>query len=86
MSFKIYDIDGDGFIDKEELYGVLKATLSETSIVLLTEQQMRELVDQTFLEVDANSDGKISFEEFKEMVRRHPAVLNTITIDSSVLV
>jgi Ca2+-binding EF-hand superfamily protein len=46
---------------------------------------MRELVDQTFLEVDANSDGRISFEEFKEMVRRHPAVLNTITIDSSVL-
>ena len=85
VSFKIYDIDGDGYIDKDELYGILKATLAETAIIHLSDEQMRELVEFTFREVDANSDGKISFDEYKEMVRRHPAILDTITIDNSVL-
>eukprot|EP01114_Cavostelium_apophysatum_P014696 TRINITY_DN3873_c0_g1_i1.p1 TRINITY_DN3873_c0_g1~~TRINITY_DN3873_c0_g1_i1.p1 ORF type:complete len:180 (+),score=41.93 TRINITY_DN3873_c0_g1_i1:197-736(+) len=65
FSFRLYDIDGDGFIDKEELYNMLKASLFENFVLELSEGQMRALVDQTFAEVDVNGDGKISFDEYR---------------------
>lgn len=85
MSFKIYDVDGDGYIDKEELFGMLKATLFETLMLNLSDQQMRALVDSTFTEVDLNGDGKISFEEYKLMAKKHPAILDNMTIRDDII-
>ncbi len=85
VSFKVYDIDGDGFIDKNELYIILRASLSESVMLSLTETQMRALVDQTFQETDLNSDGKISLDEYAQMVRKHPAIIKNMTIDHRIL-
>lgn len=85
FSFNIYDVDRDGSIDKAELYELLKASLIEHSLQL-PEAAMRSLVDTTFAEADLNGDGKISFDEYEAMVRKHPIIIANMTINSNALV
>ncbi|KRX09822.1 hypothetical protein PPERSA_02694 [Pseudocohnilembus persalinus] len=65
FAFKVYDIDGDGFITNGELYDVLKMMVGTN----LNEVQLQQLVDRTIIRADDDYDGKISFEEFKKMVQ-----------------
>ncbi len=58
---------------------MLKASLFE-NFVQLSELQMRNLVDSTFAEVDINNDGKISFEEYNQMVKKYPQIVEGLTI------
>ena len=37
-------------------------------------------MDATFTEVDSNSDGKISLEEYVAMYKKHPLILENLTI------
>ena len=60
----MYDIDRDGFISNGELFLVLKMMVGSN----LKEQQLQQIVDKTIVHADKDKDGKISFEEFKEMV------------------
>ena len=53
VSFKIYDLNGDGFISKEELFNMLKSCIHQT-LVSLKDEDIRLLVEQTFSEVDTN--------------------------------
>lgn len=55
----MFDADGNGVIDREELHKVM-SSLNET----LTEEEL----DAMIKEADSNGDGKISFEEFKAMM------------------
>lgn len=50
LSFRIYDHDEDGFIDKNELMSMLKAIMGDNLIFNLSEQHMQALVDSTFKE------------------------------------
>ena len=47
-----------------------------------TEEQMMQAVDATFKEVDLDQDGFISLDEFREMVIRHPCVIESLTISN----
>ncbi|CAK5016163.1 unnamed protein product [Meloidogyne enterolobii] len=55
--FRLFDKDNDGFILPEEM----KKLISE---LRLGKNFPESVVDQLFLEADADGDGKISFEEF----------------------
>jgi len=76
FSFQVFDLNGDGYISKEELLSILKDSLEES--LLLTDDQMMEMVDSTFNEVDLNKDGKISFEEYQFMSKRHPMIVESL--------
>ena len=65
FAFKIYDIDEDGFITNGELFTVLKMMVGNN----LTDLQLQQLVDRTIIKADLDYDGKISYEEFKVMVK-----------------
>lgn len=65
FAFKIYDIDQDGFISNGELFTVLKMMVGNN----LTDLQLQQLVDRTIIKADLDFDGKISYDEFKEMVK-----------------
>lgn len=65
FAFKVYDIDDDGFISNGELFTVLKMMVGTN----LTEIQLQQLVDRTIIKADEDFDGKISFNEFKKMVK-----------------
>ena len=64
FAFKVYDIDRDGYISNGELFIVLKMMVGNN----LKDQQLQQIVDKTIMEADLDSDGKISFDEFKKMV------------------
>ena len=63
VSFRVYDLDGDGFISRAELMAMLKASLKSLVVLKLSEEQQQHLLEMTFSEVDLNGDGKISFDE-----------------------
>ena len=64
FAFKVYDIDRDGFISNGELFIVLKMMVGSN----LKDVQLQQIVDKTIMEADKDHDGKISFEEFTQMV------------------
>ncbi|KAH9938739.1 uncharacterized protein B0H18DRAFT_1081282 [Fomitopsis serialis] len=53
FAFKVYDMDRDGFISNGELF---------------LDGQLQQIVDKTIMEADKDGDGKLSFEEFVQMV------------------
>ena len=65
FAFKIYDIDEDGYITNGELFTVLKMMVGNN----LTDLQLQQLVDRTIIKADLDYDGKISYDEFKIMVK-----------------
>jgi serine/threonine-protein phosphatase 2B regulatory subunit len=64
FAFKVYDIDRDGYISNGELFIVLKMMVGNN----LKDQQLQQIVDKTIMEADQDGDGKISFEEFANIV------------------
>ncbi|KWU41563.1 EF-hand [Rhodotorula sp. JG-1b] len=64
FAFKVYDMDRDGYISNGELYLVLKMMVGNN----LKDQQLQQIVDKTMMEADQDGDGKLSFDEFKDMV------------------
>lgn len=56
---RVFDADGNGLIDREELKRVM-ASLNEE----LSEEDLSAMIN----EADTDKDGQISFEEFKAMM------------------
>jgi serine/threonine-protein phosphatase 2B regulatory subunit len=82
LSFKIYDMDNDSHISKEELSKMLVASLVENSLDL-PKDQMDQMIDFTFKEADRDRDGKISFDEYRVLVASHPNILGNLTIQTT---
>ncbi len=65
FAFKIYDNDDDGYISNQDLFLVLKMMVGNN----LTDIQLHQLVERTIIKADLDKDGKISYTEFKNMVK-----------------
>merc|ERR1712062_416373 len=76
--FRIYDMDRDGYISNGELFQVLKMMTGSN----LTDQQLQQVVDKTIIYLDKDSDGKISFEEFKHVIEMR-GTKSKISVDLS---
>ncbi|ETN83430.1 EF hand [Necator americanus] len=64
VAFRIYDIDRDGYISNGELFQVLKMMVGNN----LKDSQLQQIVDKTILFHDKDGDGRISFQEFCDVV------------------
>ncbi|PAA91906.1 hypothetical protein BOX15_Mlig012314g1, partial [Macrostomum lignano] len=64
FAFQIYDIDMDGYICNGELFQVLKMMVGNN----LKDSQLQQIVDKTIIFADKDGDGRISFEEFRDVV------------------
>ncbi|XP_039554357.1 guanylyl cyclase-activating protein 1-like, partial [Passer montanus] len=66
--FKLYDVDGNGCIDRHELLNIIKAIRAinggdhETSA--------EEFTNRVFDRIDVNGDGELSLDEFVEGARK----------------
>jgi calmodulin len=58
-AFRIFDRDGNGFIDSKEL----KHIVTQMGQVLTNAE-----ADEFMLEADLNGDGKLDFDEFMQMM------------------
>ncbi|KAK1801754.1 hypothetical protein P4O66_022400, partial [Electrophorus voltai] len=57
--FRVFDKNGDGFIDREEFGDILRST---------GEPVTEEEIDELLTDGDINKDGKIDFDEFLKMM------------------
>ncbi|XP_029901476.1 guanylyl cyclase-activating protein 2-like [Myripristis murdjan] len=84
-SFKVYDKDGNGYVDRDELrsiidsiYRIKKGTKGEMGETQLT---VDEVVDRILQAVDADGDGHITMDEFIRGAQEDPWVLNMLKLD-----
>jgi len=94
VSFKAYDLDGNGFITKDEMRLMFKQAwasgfsalhamhgdeeLSAEELNQFSEEMAAIFTDNAFQTLDTNGDGKLSFDEFKEFALAEPKITATL--------
>lgn len=64
--FSSYDKDDSGFIDRAELKTIMTELFKQVKTTLIVTDQK---INQTFSNLDKNSDDKLSRKEFRQLVR-----------------
>ncbi|XP_058485754.1 guanylyl cyclase-activating protein 2-like [Solea solea] len=83
-SFKMYDKDGNGKLDKQEvkrLIRILYKIKLQTNDVSMSPS---EICDRIFELVDQNNDGQITLSEFMEGAQKDQWVMNMLKLDVNV--
>ncbi|CAF3560809.1 unnamed protein product [Adineta steineri] len=80
--FKIFDRDGDGTIDFDEMKLLLRCFLEE-SPSLDMEETLAELTATLFQETDIDQSGDINFDELSNALKRNEHLFKVLSISTS---
>ena len=61
----MYDLDGDNQITKDELLTVLELMVGNT----IAKDQLFQIAERTFIEVDSDKSNYITFDEYYKILR-----------------
>ncbi|XP_058079570.1 calcium and calcium/calmodulin-dependent serine/threonine-protein kinase-like [Magnolia sinica] len=75
LCFQMYDTDRSGCITKEEVASMLRALPEDCLPADITEPGK---LDEIFDRMDANSDGKVTFDEFKAAMKRDSSLQDAV--------
>lgn len=78
LVFQIYDQDGSGSIDEDELFHFVAFVYRAS----YTKEPDREAVRGLFQALDTNKDGTVSLVEFKQMVKLFPGMLEFFRLEN----
>jgi len=78
FAFRVYDMDRDGYISNGELFIVLQMMVGSN----LRDDQLQQIVDKTIMEADKDGDGKLSYNEFLDMIK-DTDIVRQMTLQSS---
>ncbi|NXD18968.1 EFCB1 protein, partial [Spelaeornis formosus] len=67
--FAIYDLNGDGYISREEMFQMLKNSLLIQPADEEPDEGVKDLVEIALKKMDYDHDGKLSFMDFEKAVR-----------------
>ena len=79
FSFNLYDLDGTGFIEREEVKQMLIALLHESKLKV-ADDSIEMILDNTFSEMDRDRDGKIDKSDWHAYVTKNPSLLRIMTL------
>ncbi|KAL9556508.1 hypothetical protein MBANPS3_001831 [Mucor bainieri] len=74
LSFKLYDVDKDGFISKEELEHVMLQLSKMMADEDKQDEEIQRSIDCMFEDFDVDCDGKLSFDEYKLSAMKEPLI------------
>ncbi|XP_048251235.1 NADPH oxidase 5-like isoform X1 [Haliotis rufescens] len=77
--FQVYDQNGDGFIDIEELRTALRSCMVESS-VKLGEEELDMLTQALFEEADEDNSGQITIDELSAVIQKNPGVKENLSV------
>ncbi|KAH3756257.1 protein phosphatase 2B [Pelomyxa schiedti] len=66
FAFQVFDEDRDGYISNAELFRVLQLILQD-----IPDTDLQQVVDRTILQANRSGDGRISYDEFKQMLLKN---------------
>ncbi|NXS10601.1 EFCB1 protein, partial [Neodrepanis coruscans] len=67
--FMVYDLNGDGYISREEMFQMLKNSLLKQPAEEDPDEGIKDLVEIALKKMDHDHDGKLSFADFEKAVR-----------------
>ncbi|CAH8337237.1 unnamed protein product [Eruca vesicaria subsp. sativa] len=79
FTFRLYDVDCTGCIERQEVKQMLIALLCESEIKL-ADDTIEVILDQTFEDADVDRDGKIGKAEWSDFVMKNPSLLKIMTL------
>ncbi|XP_041867809.1 EF-hand calcium-binding domain-containing protein 1 [Melanotaenia boesemani] len=73
--FQVYDLNGDKYISREEMFHMLKNSIIRQPTEEDPDEGIKDLVDITFKKMDHDLDGRLSLEDFENAVREENLLL-----------
>ncbi|XP_063308513.1 calaxin [Pelobates fuscus] len=67
--FGVYDLNGDGYISREEMFHMLKNSLLKQPTEEDPDEGIKDLVEITLKKMDYDHDSKLSYTDFEKAVR-----------------
>ncbi|MBN3278162.1 NCS1 protein, partial [Polyodon spathula] len=82
-AFKLYDLDNDGYITRDEMLHIVDAIyqMVGNTVELPEEENTPEKrVDRIFAMMDKNADGKLTLQEFQEGSKADPSIVQALSL------
>ncbi|XP_053423027.1 Kv channel-interacting protein 1 isoform X1 [Nycticebus coucang] len=87
-TFNLYDINKDGYINKEEMIDIVKAIydmMGKYTYPVLREDTPRQHVDVFFQKMDKNKDGIVTLDEFLESCQEDDNIMRSLQLFQNVM-
>ena len=79
IEFNIFCYSGNGYLNRDEMKTILLSGLEESKM-RLNDQQVDELMEVFFEEVNSKHEGVIGLEEFKNFLLKYPEVAENLSV------
>ncbi|XP_070566458.1 calaxin-like [Ptychodera flava] len=73
--FDVYDLNGDGYISREEMFHMLKTSMVKQSTEEDPDEGIKDLVEITLKKMDFDHDSRLSYNDFKKATEEEPLLL-----------